>query len=118
MRASNGCNSSNLGNPREAKGRLPGEDGQGDGARVSQRNSRCALRNGGELSGPTKGQGGTMQIVRAPVALLGAFFIAAGFVLGQYGQAKGIGAGIAFGLLYGAAGAVLIALSIKPNRRM
>ncbi len=58
-----------------------------------------------------------MRIVRAPVALLGAFFIAAGILLGQYGQANGIDVAIVFGLVYAAAGAVLIALSLKTNRR-
>jgi uncharacterized membrane protein (UPF0136 family) len=56
-----------------------------------------------------------MRIARTPIALLGAFFIAAGFLLSQYGQSKGIGIAVAFGLIYAAAGAFLVVWSFKPN---
>jgi hypothetical protein len=58
-----------------------------------------------------------MRIVRTSVALLGAFFVAAGILLGKYGQDQASGALVAFGLLYAAAGFVLTALSLRPNHR-
>lgn len=58
-----------------------------------------------------------MRIVRGSFALLGAFFIAAGILLSQYGQVKGIGIAVAFGLIYAAAGAVFVAWSFKPRPR-
>jgi len=57
-----------------------------------------------------------MRIVREPFALLGIFFLAAGTLLTQYAQSKGVGALIPFGLLYAGAGAVMIALSLRPKR--
>jgi hypothetical protein len=57
-----------------------------------------------------------MRITREPVALLGTFFVVAGILLANYGHGQGSGALTAFGLLYAAAGAALIALSLRPNR--
>ena len=56
-----------------------------------------------------------MRIVRRSVALVGAYFVAAGTLLGEYGQGQVSGALVAFGLAYAAAGAALIAWSLKPN---
>jgi len=56
-----------------------------------------------------------MRIVRTSVALVGAFFVAAGILLAEYGRDQAAGALVAFGLGYAAAGAVLIAWSFKPS---
>ena len=59
-----------------------------------------------------------MRIVRAPVALFGVFLVAAGILLSGYGQGRASGALVAFGLGYAAAGVVLIAVSLRPSRRL
>ena len=58
-----------------------------------------------------------MRVVRAPFALVGAFFIAAGILLGQYGQARGIGIAGVFAFIYAAAGVGLAAWSLKSRPR-
>ncbi len=57
-----------------------------------------------------------MRTVRTPVVLLGIWFISAGILLAEYGRDQAAGALIGFGLVYAAAGAVLIAWSFKPRR--
>ncbi len=58
-----------------------------------------------------------MRIVRTSVALVGAYLLAAGILLGEYAQGQGSGALIAFGLVYAAAGAAMIVFSFKPSDR-
>ncbi|HYM39054.1 MAG TPA: hypothetical protein VEY12_02765 [Thermoplasmata archaeon] len=57
-----------------------------------------------------------MRIERASFGILGLFFIAAGVLLGVYGQGHAPVAVVAVGLFYVAAGTAAIAWSLKPRR--
>lgn len=57
-----------------------------------------------------------MRIERASFGIVGVFVIAAGILLGVYGQSHVPGAALAVGLFYVAAGTVAIAWSLKPRR--
>ncbi len=56
-----------------------------------------------------------MRIVRGSFAVLGLFFVGAGILLIRYGQTRGIGAALPFGLIYAVAGAGMIAFSFVPR---
>ena len=58
---------------------------------------------------------GTMEIVRQPMALLGAFFVADGILLYVFERGASPGVALGFGSLYAAAGVALIAGSLKRS---
>ena len=56
-----------------------------------------------------------MRFVHEPLALVGAFFVAAGLLLYAFERTRSPGVAIGFGALYAAAGVALIAWGLKPK---